>query len=360
MLGLIVNHKKEDDMPVVYNEKDFQPDVWAENSTVGAMLAAIDTNPDNHIIYRRDEDVTFPTAPSESDNAQESRYFLSALEPDEAKPCKVAGVFLVGAKDGNHYVGAVFDKKPGENGKLTLIDTLGEVGKSSYSDRLNNIQEVFKRKFGKDIKVELNPPGKVLYQNDGNSCAFTCKYTVEHLLREKEIEENSNLGIYRSGNDELRCEAGAGKLRERELRIIEYYGEVEQEVAENQGSELDKKNLISGMMQSFIEEDDRIHSGKETTPERVVDKALELMTKEPEKVDELAGKILDSKELTEHEKDFLIREIADSVENRQNKNSISREELKAITDAMRESLSSNQKGSFMPPKPSNRENGLNL
>ncbi|MBP7190686.1 MAG: hypothetical protein KA998_05575, partial [Rickettsiaceae bacterium] len=191
--------------------------------------------------------------------------------------------------------------------------------------------------------------GKVLYQNDGNSCAFTCKYTVEHLLREKEIEENSNLGIYRSGNDELRCEAGAGKLRKRELRIIEYYGEVEQEVAENQGSELDKKNLISGMMMSSIEEDDRIYSQK-VDHEEVANKALELMTKEPEKVDELAGKILDSESFTEHEKDFLIRGIADSAHQRQNRESISREELKAITDAMRESLSSNQTGSITRSK----------
>ncbi|MBP7190685.1 MAG: hypothetical protein KA998_05570 [Rickettsiaceae bacterium] len=295
-------------MPVMYSEDDFKPAKKPELQTLGSMLRAIDINPDNYVMY--DYTSETPVAFSNIDTSLNYTNFLSNLSPDATKPYKVAGVFLVGEGHGTHYVGAVFEKKPGENGKLTLIDSLGNAGGASfYSRALDNIGQNFEEKFG-SIDIYKNPSGKVLYQNEDVSCAFTCKYTVEHLLREKEIEENVNLGIYRSGNGELRCEAGAKKLRERELRILNFYREQETEVDDLRLDESEKKGIISGMMMSYFEQEDLEHSSRKVDPEEVANKALSLMSVGTEGANHLLGKILDSPHLSDTEKAFMVEQVS--------------------------------------------------
>lgn len=382
-------------MPLVIDNDDFKKNAWAELTTVGAILKTLKTNPDHHIMCHDREDLgDTVVALSESDNSKEVGDFLDRIVPDETKPYKIAGVFLAGERNGNHYIGAVFEKEPGKLGKLSLIDTLASKGKSSYQNHLDDIAKEFKGRFGPKIQVELNPEGKVLYQQESNSCAFTCKYTIEHLLQNKELKANKSLGITKEKDGIFKCEIGAEKLREREKRIIQFYEKSEKiadkvlkkgiwatvgEIMKIKDKELKnhlslevqkinrnptKKELVSFMTKFFVDRDD------EPDSEPRVNHVMKLMKGESEEVNSFAEKILNSN-FTEKKKDFLINAIADTASARKDKGYISRAELKNILDkakegraiakGMKKSLSTNQNDAPWPPKKprsSSRESSL--
>lgn len=126
----------------------------------------------------------------------------------------IAGIILVGSKEGGHYLGVNYDHK---KSKLIITDPLGEENKisDSYKEYADEIIVAFNNHLIKNVTVTLNPIGTI-YQGttagtDVISCGIASNINVAQFSNEEEkLSEalKKKLGI--TGN---RLETNAEKAR---------------------------------------------------------------------------------------------------------------------------------------------------
>lgn len=218
-------------MTIQIEENDFNPGEQYSDETVAQMLETIKPNLKNNVFLLNTMEAgglnTYSCANVGSYNQNTLPMYLNQPKildksGKEPKEYTVAGVINL---HNSHYVSAIFRKTEDNTKTLVLYDPIGESGKfaDGFSKYEKDIADSFKQKFGNDIVVEVNPKNHALYQKDSTSCGPVSIHTLEHVLHDKNFEENAKIGLTKNQNGEFKFEESAISLRQEQYQKLKEF-----------------------------------------------------------------------------------------------------------------------------------------